>query len=164
MKHWLLVLMFAVLSVNAQAEDEESTSPTQSEEDASPVVPPEEERTLTVDEILAETLDEADYTDGTRCLDLRRMSDTRILDRQHVAFRASRSTYYIIRLTRPCPGLDRDDLLVMRSRSERLCRLDSFTAVDRASGMPGARCVVDSIQNISAEQYQFLRRELKRNR
>ena len=126
--------------------------------------PPKEPVKLTVEQILAETLTEEDYNESQRCLALRSVSDTYILDRQHISFRASRDKYYIVRLMRPCQGLDRDDLLVLSGRDSRLCRLDRINAIDRVSQIPSAHCVVDSVSAVTSSQYKFLRKELKRNR
>ncbi len=148
----LLFLMLALVLITPPI-DAQETNP-----------PPAEPAKLTVEQILAETLTEEDYNDAPRCLALRSVSDTYILDRQHISFRASRDKYYIVRLMRPCQGLDRDDLLVLNGRDSRLCRLDRINAIDRVSQIPSARCVVDSVSSVTASQYKFLRKELKRNR
>ena len=150
MKVPYLVLVCALISTPALADEKTAatTKPTQ----------------LTVEQILAETLTDEDYNNSQRCLALRSVSDTKILDRQHISFRATRDKYYIVRLIRPCQGLDRDDLLVLNGRDSRLCRLDRINAIDRVSQIPSARCVVDSVSPVTASQYKFLRKELRNNR
>lgn len=136
-------------------------SPAQGAEKSVPVT---ESPPLTVEQILAETLTDEDYDNSKRCLSLRSVSDTKILDRQHISFRATRDKYFIVRLIRPCQGLDRDDLLVLNGRDSRLCRLDRINAIDRVSQIPSARCVVDSVSAVTGSQYKFLRKELRNNR
>lgn len=122
------------------------------------------EQKLTVDQILAETLTEEDYGDVTRCIDMKRVRSSKILDRQHVAFRSSNRRIYLVKLIPPCRSLDYDDVLSISSNSNRLCRLDSINTIDRASGIPGVPCQIDSFRQISKEQYDFLREELKKHR
>ncbi len=119
---------------------------------------------LTVDQILAETLQEEDYGEVTRCIDMKRIRDSKILDRQHVAFRQSNSRIYIVKLIAPCRSLDYDDVLAIHSNSGRLCRLDTINTIDRASHIPGVPCQIDSFRQVSKEQYNFLRAELKKLR
>ena len=119
---------------------------------------------LTVEQILAETLTDEDYGETERCIDMGRINNTRILDRQHVAFRLSARRIYVVKLVSPCRSLDYDDVLSLNSTSGRLCRLDSIHTIDRASGIPGVPCQIDSFRQVSPEQYQFLRAELKKHR
>jgi hypothetical protein len=119
---------------------------------------------LTVDQILAETLTEDDYGDPSRCIDMKRVRSTKILDRQHVAFRSSNRKIWLVKLIPPCRSLDYDDVLSLPTTTGRLCRLDSIYTIDRASGIPGVPCKIDTFREITKEQYDFLREELKKHR
>jgi hypothetical protein len=124
----------------------------------------EADRKLTVDQILAETLTDEDYGNVTRCIDTKRVRSTKILDQQHVVFRSSNRRIYLVKLIPPCRSLDYDDVLSIHSNTSRLCRLDSIHTIDRASGIPGVPCQIDAFRQISKEQYDFLREELKKLR
>jgi len=152
---FLWVLLFAAGSIQAE---ERSNPPADKPADTAA------EQKLTVDQILAETLTEEDYGDVSRCIDMKRVRSTKILDRQHVAFRSSNRRIYLVKLIPPCRSLDYDDVLSISSNSNRLCRLDSINTIDRASGIPGVPCQIDSFRQISKEQYDFLREELKKHR
>lgn len=119
---------------------------------------------LTVEQILAETLDEDDYGNPTRCIDMKRIRTTKILDRQHVVFRSSNRRIWLVKLIPPCRSLDYDDVLSLPMTTGRLCRLDSIYTIDRASRIPGVPCKIDTFREISKEQYDFLREELKKHR
>lgn len=123
-----------------------------------------EKKELTVDDVLAETLPDEAYGDVARCIDMGRINDSKILDRQHVAFKLSGRRIYIVKLVMPCRSLDYDDVLSLHSNSGRLCKLDSIHTIDRASGIPGPPCQIENFRQVSKEQYDFLRAELKKHR
>lgn len=72
---------------------------------------------------------------NSRSMDSIRISDDTLL------YRESSRLVYVNTLRSPCPGLRRDDdILVTQSLSGQLCRGDIIKLVDRISGMPGPMC------------------------
>ena len=66
-----------------------------------------------------------------------RVSDEMLL------YRVSGRLVYQNRLRSPCPGLARDDdVMVTRQYGSQQCRGDIFQLVDRVGGIPGPSCVL----------------------
>jgi hypothetical protein len=58
-------------------------------------------------------------------------------------YRVSGRLVYQNRLRSPCPGLARDDdVMVSRQWGSQQCRGDTFQLVDRVGGIPGPTCVL----------------------
>ena len=58
-------------------------------------------------------------------------------------YRVSGRLVYQNRLRTPCPGLARDDdIMVSRQFGSQQCRGDHFQLVDRVGGIPGPTCVL----------------------
>lgn len=157
----LFTAVMVLMSAVHPAEPEDIPPPPEPPAGATPDAGNKE---LSVEDVLAETLTDEDYGDVTRCIDMGRINDSKILDRQHVAFKVSGRRIYIVKLIMPCRSLDYDDVLSLHSSSGRLCRLDSIHTIDRASGIPGVPCQIDSFRQVSKAQYDFLRAELKKHR
>lgn len=158
------VCLFLVLPADAAETASAEALPVPAETATPPADAGGTEGKLTVEQILAETLDEDDYGNPTRCIDMKRIRTTKILDKQHVVFRSTNRQIWLVKLIPPCRSLDYDDVLSLPTNSGRLCRLDSIYTIDRASGIPGVPCKIDTFREISREQYEFLREELKKHR
>lgn len=161
----VLLLAVGLLPVGwASADEPTEPAPVPVETVPAPAEPAPVPASPTIEALLKETLTEADYESSQRCIQLNRVRQSEILDRQHVGLRTSRDSYQVIRLAKSCIGLDRDDVLSFRTNHGQLCRMDIIRGVDRASGIPGAFCSVDSIQAVTKEQYAFLRAQLRKQR
>jgi hypothetical protein len=77
-----------------------------------------------------------------QCLDSFRNSNAIRLSDDFLIYRVNRNLVYRNELRSSCPGLARDDdIMVIRSFSTSHCRGDQFQLVDRSSGIPGPTCV-----------------------
>jgi len=73
---------------------------------------------------------------------IRSTSFTRVSD-DILLYRQSRRLVYQNRLGSSCPGLARDDdIIVTRVYGSRYCKGDIITLVDRNSGFPGPSCTL----------------------
>lgn len=94
-------------------------------------------------ELLSKELDGKVAGEAVRCIgnspqaNVIRVSDDLLL------YRVSGRLVYQNRLRSPCPGLARDDdVMVSRQWGSQQCRGDIFQLVDRVGGIPGPTCVL----------------------
>lgn len=162
-RRWRLVLVLAacvlvcartVYGAAAQAEaDAESADP--------PVSPSEE-----VEEILSSNADEETYGDAPRCIAVRRIRGSIVLDDRHVALQVSGSSYYLVQFRSRCPQLERNSTISYETRSGQLCALDSIRAVISYGGAPrmGPPCQIPGFQEVTREQVAAIGEELRESR
>ena len=119
-----------------------------------------------IEKLLNETSDEDAYTNSLRCLPVRSVRATRILDDQHVVFEMPRKTYYLVRFEHRCFGLRRDSALIYETRSMQLCRMDPIRA-GNATGIGtdiGPPCRIPGFTEVTREQVALLSDTLKNQR
>jgi hypothetical protein len=151
---WLVVASVAVLSAPAQDAADESSGDL-------PASPSAE-----VEEILSSNVDEETYGDAPRCIAVRRIRGSTVLDDRHVALQVSASSYYLVQFRSRCPQLERNSTISYETRTGQLCALDSIRAVMTFGGVPrmGPPCQIPGFQEVSREQLAAIGAELRERR
>ncbi len=107
--------------------------------------------------------DDDDVDDvGERCISIRQIKNSRIIDDQNMLFTMRNRRIYHNELRRRCPGLTRNKIISYRSTIGQLCRSDFFTLQDRF-GMGtslGPSCSLGTFRPIGKEEAQALRGEI----
>ncbi len=152
------VLLFAALGIAVTGYGQ---TPVEAGADSSTVATDAEElitREPTVD----------DYGGFERCIDMKRIRTTRVLDERHVVVEMrSKGEYFVIRMPRRCPGLRRNRPVMTEPRGRQFCQFDSIRAMhDNGFGglEPGMRCTVPGFQAVTKEQVVQLRESLELER
>ena len=76
--------------------------------------------------------------EGPRCVSLRHIRSTRVLDGETILFEMRGGTDYVNRLPRRCPGLGFHKSFGYRTGINQVCDLDVITVLE--SGRRGATC------------------------
>jgi hypothetical protein len=74
---------------------------------------------------------EADDDGAMRCIDLRRIDHTQVVDNQNILFYMRGDTIYLNRLSHPAPGLDRNQPFMYKTSLGQLCNSDFITVLER---------------------------------
>ena len=122
-----------------------------------------EEQPLTVEEILAAAPNPEDYSDPATCLNRYVYQGVDVINRELLLFEGRRGKVWLNRLRSPCVGLRPHDTLAFDMRDNRLCDLDTFSAIDRFGGpmeRTSARCSLGKFEPVSPEQAQMLKEGL----
>lgn len=85
---------------------------------------------LTGEEKLAKLLEGRIAGEPVSCINLHAARDTQVIDKTAIVYKAG-STYYVNR-PRDARSLDSDDVMVTRTHSTQLCRLDTVRLHDRS--------------------------------
>jgi len=85
---------------------------------------------LTGEERLAKLLEGREAGQPVSCINLTAANETRVIDKTAIAYKVG-STWYVNRPRQP-ESLDDDDVLVTRTHSNQLCRLDTVRLHDRS--------------------------------
>ncbi len=99
---------------------------------------------------------------GERCITVRQITKSRIIDDRNILFYMRNRTIYHNELRRRCPGLTRNKIISYRTTIGRLCHSDFITLQDRF-GMGtslGASCSLGKFRPISKEEAQALKGEV----
>ncbi len=127
----------------------------------------EQEKQRTIEQILSEPLDAAEYGENQRCLSNYR--HVRILDDQTLVFEGRGKKLWLNQLPMRCPGLHRGSVLQVRKdfAIERICKMDTVTVSDwfdwpwyRRSPWrwtSGVRCSLGEFQPVTKLQVQALK-------
>ena len=89
------------------------------------------------EEVLANPLDDAAYTNNRRCLSVGRYRQVDILNNQTLVFRGRGNRAWVNLLPRRCVGLRRDMILAIERRGPRICSRDQFRAMPRIGATVG---------------------------
>ena len=120
---------------------------------------------LSVDEILQRDPERSDYGEAPRCLSTNRIRSVDVIDEKHIAFRMSRSEYYLVQFDHACPGLRRGRPIIYEpGNNNRLCVLDGVRGTYDFGGgglRPGMRCSINGFESVSKEQLVLLKDALK---
>lgn len=102
--------------------------------------------------------DEVDDAGAERCINIRRIRRTKIVDDNNIIFYVSNSKAYHNILPRTCNGLKREDRFSYKTSASQLCDLDNITILmGGARGMqPGRSCGLGLFHPISGEQADAL--------
>ena len=123
----------------------------------------EAEQPLTVEDILASAPQPEDYSDPVNCLHRDAYRDVDVINRELLVFHGRRGKVWLNRLRNACVGLRREDALAFEMRDNRLCDLDTFSAIDTFGGpfeRTSARCSLGKFEPISPEQADLLKEGL----
>jgi hypothetical protein len=158
----LMLAVFAVaLPLHAWQSAESSTQAIATEESDRANSPE-----LSVEEILTQSADPESYGDTPRCIAVRRIRSSSVLNDRHVAFKISASSYYLVQFRNRCPMLERNAAISYETRSGQLCALDSIRGINGlgATARLGPPCQIPGFNEISREQLVSLRQQLKDDR
>ena len=96
---------------------------------------------------------------GERCIDTRRISNTRIVDKQNILFYMRGGDIYHNELRRSCFGLRPGKTFSYRTSLSRLCSNDLITLLDNfGMGMSrGPSCAIGKFRPVSKEEAEAIR-------
>jgi len=82
-----------------------------------------------------ETVFADDLTDNSKhCISIVRISDTQIIDNQHIRFNMNGGPDYINELPNMCPGLSPNSTFMYKTSLNELCDLDIITLLENIGG------------------------------
>jgi len=81
-----------------------------------------------------ETSEDIDDKDARRCINVRTLKRTEVIDDNHILFYMSGNTVYINRLPRACTGLSRERRFSYTTSSRSLCSFDSIRVLSDLGG------------------------------
>jgi hypothetical protein len=93
-----------------------------------------------------------------RCISTTRLDRTEVVDDETVLFFMRGGDVYRNRLSRSCPGLEREKRFTYRVYGNQLCRVDTITVLEsRAFGLTdGFTCALGDFQPISVDEAERL--------
>lgn len=153
-----LVLLAAVLSAALSLSANSAQEPEEAPEEGL-VFSPE------VEAILNEAPEQAEYGEMERCIQVRSIRSSDVLDDRHVVFELSSNRYYLVQFQHQCHQLRRNVTIAYEPRGSQLCRLDSLHAVNgMRPGTLGPPCSIPGFHPVTAEQVALLKEALKAER
>ncbi len=115
-----------------------------------------------IEALLSETTSADGYGSLERCITVRSIRSTDVLDERHIVFELPSKKYYLVRFERECHRLRRDGGIAYEPRGTQLCRLDYVRAIDNLSmGDVGPPCSIPGFYEVSIEQVALLKEALK---
>ncbi|MBX9859878.1 MAG: hypothetical protein K2Y20_09850 [Sphingomonas sp.] len=75
------------------------------------------------------------------CITGSRVNGPEIIDTYNIIYRQSGTRIRRNQLTDRCPALRDNDILVIESYGDQICKYDRFRVVNRNSGIPSAYCI-----------------------
>ena len=114
-------------------------------------------------------LDEEDFAidrEGERCVNVRNIRDTDILDERTILFRMRGGDYFVNYLRHDCPGLAREERFSYRISGGRLCQVDMIRVIEQFGGFiqEGMSCGLGVFYPITEEEAEFLALEPEERR
>jgi hypothetical protein len=105
------------------------------------------------------TTEEADDRAIERCISIRAIDRTDVVDDNNILFYMRNGDVYLNRLPHRCPGLKRERTFMYRTTMPRLCDVDIITVLDQAGFgfMPGASCGLGRFYPISEDEAKALK-------
>lgn len=135
---------------------------TEPEQDRAPPAEPGQEFSPEIEALLNETTGDDGYGSLERCINVRSIRDTDVLDERHIVFELPSQKYYLVRFENDCHRLRRDVGIAYEPRGSQLCRLDFVRAIDNLSmGDIGPPCSIPGFYEVSVEQVALLKEALK---
>ena len=115
-----------------------------------------------VEAILNEASDPEAYGAQERCIAVRSIRDSEVLDNRHVVFRLSGQKYFLVQFKHDCQRLRRGSSIAYEPRGSQLCRLDNIRAIDDLRyGGTGPPCSIPGFYEVTKEQVALLKETLK---
>jgi len=101
-----------------------------------------------------------------RCISIRSIKQTKVLDDQNVLFYTTGNRNYKNHLAYPCSGLAVADSFMYRTSESKLCNVDIITVLNRmgGGGTQGASCGLGMFEEIDQQQLDALtKKPVKQN-
>jgi hypothetical protein len=100
----------------------------------------------------------ADSEKLERCVQLRSIKQTKILDDQNILFYTNNNKNYKNHLPYPCGGLASADSFMYRTSESKLCNVDMITVLNKlgTSFMPGPSCGLGMFEPLDQQQLDAL--------
>ena len=118
-----------------------------------------------VEAILNQASDSEGYGAMERCIPVRSIRSSQVLDERHIVFELPSRTYYLVQFQHKCPQLRRKSTIAYEPRGSQLCRLDYIHAIDNfRPGPMGPPCSIPGFYEVTADQVALLRETLKSER
>lgn len=83
-----------------------------------------------------------------RCVNLRRIRSTKVVDDQHIIFKMSGKKAYLNTLTHKCPRLGFEKSFSYKTSISQLCNVDIITVLDTSMGMSGPSCGLGKFEEL----------------
>jgi hypothetical protein len=109
---------------------------------------------------LDDDIDEIDDDNAEKCISVRTLRSTEVVDDQHILFFMSGKTVYINRLPRPCRGLSHERRFSYSTHSRNLCSFDAIRVLSDVGGsmFEGRSCRLGSFVLTSREAVDAARK------
>ena len=141
-RRWLMIVCLSGLAMATAAEESE----------ASPEEGFEDEAGITVDEILANPLDDDAYVKSSRCLSPSRYRRIEIMNDRVLVFRGRGDDVWVNFLPNRCLGLGPDMIVSVEKHGMRLCSRDRFRGLPRLRGGAGSMpCVLGDFHRVASD-------------
>ena len=119
-----------------------------------------------IEEILTQTPDEADYVNVERCISAINIRSIEALDDRHIAVRVGRGEHYLAQLSHGCPGISRGKTLIYETRNRRLCQHDTIRGSFGIGGQfspsnLGPPCALPKFRSVTKEELALIKDTLK---
>lgn len=150
---WALALLLAGSAAGAEPE--------------APVPAPEQDLVFPaeIEALLNETSDAEGYGALERCISVRSIRRTEVLDDRHIVFELPSKRFYLVQFKYRCQRLRPGSAFIYEPRGSQLCHMDYVRAVDNLSrGDIGPPCSIPGFYAVTAEQVSLLRETLKARR
>jgi hypothetical protein len=100
-----------------------------------------------------------------RCITLRSIKQTRVLDDQNILFYTNNNKNYKNHLPYPCGGLASANSFLYRTSESKLCNVDIISVLDRVGGgfTPGAACGLGMFEALDQQQLDELTKKPAKN-
>lgn len=119
---------------------------------------PERKEEITVEEVLANPLDDRAYANTQRCLSTARYRRIDIIADRALVFYGRGDDAWLNVLPYRCRGLRRDMILSIEQSNFRVCALDRFKGLPRASSqMATTVCALGEFERLSHDQVESRR-------
>ena len=106
-----------------------------------------------------------DYDGFKRCIDMKRIRTTKVLDERHLVVEMrSKGEYFVVQLPKRCPGLRKNRPVMTEPRGRQFCQFDTIRPMysNGFGGLePGMRCSISGFQAVTKEQVVQLRESLE---
>jgi len=108
---------------------------------------------------LASALPQDTSGDELRCISLRRIDRTEVIDDRHIVFRLRGGDIYLNQLSRSCPRLDLERRFSYRTSTSQLCSIDSITVIENSAFglIDGASCGLGMFTPIAEDMLEVLK-------
>lgn len=78
------------------------------------------------------------------CISNSRVGGPEVIDNNNIIYQESRTRLWRNELAGGCKFLRENDILVIESYGNQICKLDRFSVINRNSGLPSAYCILGS--------------------